>query len=159
MVYDPRLPKAEQGRVLSEMTLNSDAGSTLIDLAGLPVPEAHTGRSFASLMRGDEASGWRKDFLCEFLAVPGTIPRWEGVRGERMTYARYFVDGPEKPPYEFLFDLKNDPKQLTNLAGKKSDHPLLQRMRNRCDELVAETGPAMQEVGETQRKSKKKKQK
>ena len=29
-------------------------------------------------------------------------------------------------------------------------------MRNRCDELVAETGPAMQEVGETQRKSKKK---
>ena len=66
MVYDPRLPKAKQGRVLSEMTLNSDAGSTLIDLAGLPVPEAHTGRSFASLMRGDEASGWRKDFLCDF---------------------------------------------------------------------------------------------
>ena len=30
-------------------------------------------------------------------------------------------------------------------------------MRNRCDELVAENGPAMQEVGETQRKSKKKK--
>ena len=159
VVYDPRLPKAKQGRVLSEMTLNSDVGSTLIDLAGLPVPEAHTGRSFASLMRGDETSGWRKDFLCEFLAVPGSIPRWEGVRGERMTYARYFVDGPEKPPYEFLFDLKNDPKQLTNLAGKKSDHPLLQRMRNRCNELVAETGPAMQEVGETQRKSKKKKQK
>jgi len=79
------------------------------------------------------------------------------VRGERMTYARYFVDGPEKPPYEFLFDLKNDPKQLTNLAREKSDQPLLQRMRNRCDELVAETGPAMQEVGETQRKSKKKK--
>ena len=108
-------------------------------------------------MRGDETSEWRKDFLCEFLAVAKTIPRWEGVRGERMTYARYFVDGPEKPPYEFLFDLKNDPKQLTNLARKKSDHPLLQRMRNRCDELVAETGPAMQEVGETQRKSKKKK--
>ena len=157
VVYDPRLPKAKQGRVLSEMTLNSDVGSTLIDLAGLPVPEVHTGRSFSSLMQGDETSGWRKDFLCEFLAVPGTIPRWEGVRGERMSYARYFVDGPEKPPYEFLFDLKNDPKQLTNLARKKSDDPLLQRMRNRCDELVAETGPAMQEVGETRRKSTKKK--
>ncbi|MEC7401731.1 MAG: sulfatase-like hydrolase/transferase, partial [Verrucomicrobiota bacterium] len=157
VVYDPRLPKAKQGRVLSEMTLNSDVGSTLIDLAGLPVPEAHTRRSFASLMQGDETSGWRKDFLCEFLAVPGTIPRWEGVRGEGMTYARYFVNGPEKPPYEFLFDLKNDPKQLTNLARKKSDDPLLQRMRNRCDELVAETGPAMQEVGETRRKSTKKK--
>ena len=40
VVYDPRLPKAKQGRVLSEMALNSDIGSTLIDLAGLPVPEA-----------------------------------------------------------------------------------------------------------------------
>ena len=68
-----------------------------------------------------------------------------------MTYARYFVDGPEKPPYEFLFDLKNDPKQLTNLARKKSDYPLLQRMRNRCDELVAETGPAMKDIRETHR--------
>ena len=74
-----------------------------------------------------------------------------------MTYARYFVDGPEKPPYEFLFDLKNDPKQLTNLAREKSDYPLLQRMRNRCDELVAKAGPAMKDIRGTQRKSKKKK--
>ena len=139
------------------MALNSDLASTMIDLADLPVPQVHTGRSLAPLIGGKEVSGWRKDFLCEFLAVPGTIPRWEGVRGEHMTYARYFVNGPSEPPYEFLFDLKNDPKQLTNLARKKSCHPLLQRMRNRCDELVAETGPAMQEVGETRRKSTKKK--
>ena len=159
VVYDPRLPKAKQGRVLSQIALNSDVGSTLIEIAGLPVPEAHTGRSFAPLMRSDETSIWRKDFLCEFLAVPGSIPRWEGVRGEFMTYARYFVNGPEKPPYEFLFDLKNDPKQLTNLAGGKIDHPLLKRMRNRCDELVAQAGPAMKEVGGTQRSTRKKKQK
>jgi arylsulfatase A-like enzyme len=156
VIHDPRLSKAKQGRVLSEMALNSDIGSTLIDLAGLPVPEAHTGRSFAPLMRGNETTEWRKDFLCEFLAVAKTIPRWEGVRGERMTYARYFVDGPEKPPYEFLFDLKNDPKQLTNLAREKSDHPLLKPMRNRCDELVAMAGPKMKEIGETFRKPPKK---
>jgi arylsulfatase A-like enzyme len=156
VIHDPRLSKAKQGRVLSEMALNSDIGSTLIDLAGLPVPEAHTGRSFAPLMRGNETTEWRKDFLCEFLAVAKTIPRWEGVRGERMTYARYFVDGPEKPPYEFLFDLKNDPKQLTNLAREKSDHPLLKPMRNRCDELVAMAGPTMKEIGETFRKPLKK---
>jgi arylsulfatase A-like enzyme len=140
------------------MALNSDVGSTLIDLAGLPVPEAHTGRSFASLMRGDETSGWRKDFLCEFLAVPGTIPRWEGVRGEGMTYARYFVNGPEKPPYEFLFDLKNDPKQLTNLVDGNSEHPFLGRMRNRCDQLAAMAGHR-KEIGETSREPPKKRQK
>ena len=156
VVYDPRMPKAKQGRVLSEMALNSDVGSTLIDLAGLPTPEAHTGRSLAPLIQGDEVPDWRKDFLCEFLAVAKTIPRWEGVRGERMTYARYFVDGPDKPPYEFLFDLKKDPDQLTNLAGENEDHPQLKRMRRRTDLLVAEAGPAMNDVGEVQRTSRKK---
>lgn len=156
VVYDPRLPEPMQGRVLPEMALNSDIGSTLIDLAGLPTPEAHTGQSLSPLLRGDEVSDWRKDFFCEFLAVPKTIPRWEGVRGEHMTYARYFVDGPDQAPYEFLFDLRNDPDQLTNLAAKGKDHPLLRRMRQRCDVLVAEAGAAMKDVGETLPSSRKK---
>jgi arylsulfatase A-like enzyme len=157
VIYDPRLPEAKQGRVLPEMALNSDIGSTLIELADLPAPDTHTGRSLAPLLRGDEVSDWRKDFLCEFLAVPGTIPRWEGVRGEHMTYARYFVEGPDKPPYEFLFDLKTDPDQLTNLAMDDKHIAALNRMRARCDELVSSVGPPMKDVGETQRKSPKKK--
>ena len=131
----------------------------MISLAGLPAPPAHTGHSLLPLLEGKEVADWRTDFLCEFVAVAKTIPRWEGVRGTDWTYARYYVAGADNPPFEFLFDLKNDPKQLTNLAREKSDHPLLQRMRNRCDELVAETGSAMKDIGETQRKSKKKKQK
>ena len=130
-----------------------------IALADLPVPQAHTGRSLAPLIGGKKVSGWRKDFLCEFLAVPGTIPRWEGVRGEHMTYARYFVNGPSEHPYEFLFDLKNDPRQLTNLVEGNREHPFLGRMRNRCDQLVAMAGPTMKEVGETSRKPPKKRQK
>jgi uncharacterized sulfatase len=157
VIYDPRLPEAKQGRVLPEMALNSDIGSTLIELADLPAPDTHTGRSLAPLLRGDEVSDWRKDFLCEFLAVPGTIPRWEGVRGEHMTYARYSVEGPDKPPYEFLFDLKTDPDQLTNLAMDDKHIAALNRMRARCDELVSSVGPPMKDVGETQRKSPKKK--
>ena len=158
VVYDPRLPKAKQGRVLPEMALNSDIASTLIELAGLPTPEVHTGRSLAPLLRGDEVSDWRKDFLCEFLAVAKTIPRWEGVRGNRMTYARYFVNGPEKPPYEFLFDIMKDPDQLTNLAQSEEPHPLLKKMRHRCDQLVADAGPSMRDIPKTLEGSKKTKQ-
>ena len=90
IVYDPRLPKAERGRVLSELALNSDLASTMIDLAGLPVPDAHTGRSLVPLLEGKTVADWRTDFLCEFLAVPGTIPRWEGVRDTDWVYARYY---------------------------------------------------------------------
>lgn len=158
VVYDPRVPKAKQGRVLPEMALNSDIGSTLIELADLPVPDTHTGRSLVPLLRGEEVTEWRQDFLCEFLAVPRTIPKWEGVRGEEMSYARYFVDGTDQPPQEFLYDLKEDPDQLVNLAAAEEEHPQLKRMRRRTDLLVAEAGPSMQDIGEVKRTTGQKKQ-
>ena len=74
------------------------------------------------------------------------------------TPTRYFVDWPEKPLYQFPFDLKNDPKQLTNLVDGNSEHPLLGRMRNRCDQLVAMAGHR-KEVGETSREPPEKRQK
>ena len=143
IVYDPRLPKAKGGRVISQIALNSDLASTLIRLSGLPAPAAHTGRSLVPLIRGVELTDWRTDFLCEFLAVPRTIPRWEGVRDTDWVYARYYVDGPDKPPFEFLHDLKNDPDQLTNLALNEKHASALNRMRTRCDQLIADVGPPM----------------
>jgi arylsulfatase A-like enzyme len=157
IVHDPRLPEAERGRVLSELALNSDLASTMISLAGLPVPHAHTGCSLVPLLEGKTVADWRTDFLCEFLAVPGTIPRWEGVRDTDWVYARYYVNGADKPPFEFLHDLKNDPDQLTNLALSEENAPALKRMLARCDELIADFGPPMEDIGETQRPSRKKK--
>ena len=155
VIYHPRLPARTRGRVLSEMALNSDLGSTMINLAGLPSPEAHTGRSLLPLLQGEKVSDWRQDFLCEFIAVPGSIPRWEGVRDQRWVYARYFVDGPTKPPFEFLHDLQADPDQLRNLAS--AEGPDLQRLRARCDDLIAEVGPAMSELRPNAPKRRKKK--
>ena len=158
IVHDPRLPEAERGRVLSELALNSDLASTMISLAGLPVPDAHTGRSLVPLLEGKTVADWRTDFLCEFLAVPGTIPRWEGVRDTDWVYARYYVDGMDKPPFEFLHDLKNDPDQLTNLALSEENAPALKRLRARCDELVAAHGPPMQELANRPASQKKRSQ-
>ncbi len=155
IIHDLRPPEAERGRVLSERVLNSDLASTMIDLAGLPVPEGFTGRSMSPLLRSDKGTDWRKDFLCEFLVVPRINPRWEGVRGSRATDARYFVGGPEKPPYEFLFDFEKDLEQLINLALSEVSHPFLKGMRRRGDQLVASAGPPMTEIGENQESSRK----
>ena len=87
IIYDPRLPKEKRGHVRSEMALNSDLASTMIEWAGETPPASHTGRSLVPLTRGKTPSDWRTDFLCEFLAVPGTIPRWEGVRDVDWVYA------------------------------------------------------------------------
>ncbi|MEC7598453.1 MAG: sulfatase [Planctomycetota bacterium] len=147
IIYDPRLPQDQRGRLLEELAINSDLAPTMIELAGLPTPEAHTGRSLAPLIGGQAVEDWRTDFLCEFLAVAKTIPRWEGVRDSRWVYARYYVDGPDQPPFEFLYDLINDPDQLNNIASNDKSLATLIKMRARCDELIAETGPAMKDVG------------
>ena len=157
IVYDPRLPQGKRGRVHSQLALNSDLASTMIDLAGQSIPHAHTGRSLVPLLEGKTVADWRTDILCEFLAVPGTIPRWEGVRDTDWVYARNYVDGSDQPPFEFLHDLKNDPEQLTNLAMNVNNHLALDRMRARCDELIADVGPPMKDIGETQKRSKRSK--
>ena len=152
IVYHPRLPKANRGRVLSQMALNSDLASTMIELAGETPPAAHTGHSLMPLIQGETPSDWRTDFLCEFLAVPNTIPKWEGVRDTRWSYARYYVSGPESQPFEFLHDLRTDPDQLTNIAAlpefdrSNVQETALQKMRSRCDELIAQNGPTMKDM-------------
>ncbi|QDU88967.1 Arylsulfatase [Pirellulimonas nuda] len=152
IVFDPRGPADLQGQVRRELVLVSDLASTMIDLAGEPVPKAHTGRSLAPLLRGESPSVWRTHFLCEFLAVPKSIPPWEGVRDVNWAYARYFVDGVEGPAFEVLHDLQSDPDELVNVAQtpktQRSDRQqaALAKMRARCDELVAENGVPMVDV-------------
>ncbi|MEZ6066341.1 MAG: DUF4976 domain-containing protein [Planctomycetaceae bacterium] len=61
-----------------------------------------------------------------------SIPKWEGVRGERYVYARYFQ---QEPIVEFLHDLEHDPDQLVNLADDAGHAETLEAMRGRMREL------------------------
>jgi hypothetical protein len=54
------------------------------------------------------------------------------VRGERYVYARYFT---QRPVYEFLHDLREDPHELKNLANEAGHAALLDRMRRRLEVL------------------------
>lgn len=133
IIHDPRLP-SKKGRQegLPHMVLNIDIPATIIELAGKEVPKDYQGRSLLPLLRGESPKDWRTDFFCEHLMRHVDIPKWEGVRDKRWVYARYFE---QKPAYEFLHDLDNDPDELTNLAGDAKQTQVLEMMRRRCDEL------------------------
>lgn len=132
VVFDPRLPPSQMGRVAPEMALNIDIPATMTDIGGVPAPAACQGRSLMPLVRGEAASDWRTDFFCEHLMNHQQIPKWEGVRGQRYMYARYFE---QKPPFEFLHDLEADPRQTRNAAGDPNMAGVLAVMRARCDAL------------------------
>lgn len=132
IVYDPRVSDGARGQVREEMALNLDVPELMLRFAGLEVPGLYQSRDLMPLVRGEGVAAWRGDFFCEHLMDHGGIPKWEGVRGTRYKYARYFE---QDPPYEFLHDLEEDPKELRNLASEPGYRDVLERMRRRCDEL------------------------
>lgn len=140
VIYDPRLPRGQRGRVLDAMVLNVDLPSTFLEWAGVPLPAAYEGRSLAPLVNGPTPAGWRTHFFCEHVDLAPTLT-WEGVRGARYVYARYFD---QKPAYEFLHDLQTDPDQLQNLAGDPAAAAALRELRALCDaEINARGGPLL----------------
>lgn len=133
IIYDPRPDRGiHRGAQPTEMALNVDVAATIVDLAGLQQPAGYQGHSLIDLTRGKTVRDWRSDFFCEHLMNRKGLPKWEGVRGSRYTYARYFE---QSPVYEALFDLQSDPDQLNNLANNPAHAETLQRMRRRCDAL------------------------
>ncbi|MDA0589211.1 MAG: sulfatase [Planctomycetota bacterium] len=132
VIYDPRLPENRRGQVLQQMALNVDVPATILGNALGQAHETYQGRDLSPLIDDFAVGPWRTDFFCEHLMDNAGIPKYEGVRGERYVYARYFQNLPEG---EFLHDLKEDPLQLKNLATSAEHAAILKKMRSRCDEL------------------------
>jgi arylsulfatase A-like enzyme len=136
VIYDPRLPKSSQGRVISETALNVDIAPTILSYAGVRVPELMQGKDLSKVISGQAAS-WRTDFLYEqMFNYGGRIPVCEGVVQQQYKYIRFFG---LSPVYEQLYDVPNDPNEIINLADDPSYASLLDQMRARCDQLIAES--------------------
>jgi len=132
IVYDPRAPKKRRGKLVEQQALNVDLAATMLDYAGVKRPKHYQGRSLVRLVQGKRVRGWREDFFCEHLMNNKSIPKWEGIRGQRYVYARYFE---QEPVFEFLHDLEKDPDQLKNFVSDPKYADTLAKMRKRTDEL------------------------
>ena len=132
IIYDPRRPEAERGRVVSAMTLNIDFAPTMLAMAGVSVPEGTQGRSLEPLFDGRTVADWRKAFYFEHQYLPASIPPSEGVRTDRWAYAKWLAPNPES---EVLFDLRNDPMEERNIAGEASAAEVLRTLRDETERL------------------------
>jgi arylsulfatase A-like enzyme len=109
-----------------------DLFATTLGLVGVDIPAYSQGRDFSPALRGQTFDGpeavllemagnprWNLDFL-----------DWRGLVTERWKYAFY------ETGHELLFDLENDPGELTNLA--EADPQQCAHMRQRLLRLLAE---------------------
>lgn len=128
-------PSAPQALVSS-----LDIAPTLLELAGVTVPETMQGRSLAPFLTRPEApDGWRDALLYEYfkeMVGPG-VPTILGVRTDRWKYIHY----PELPhDIDELYDLETDPFELHNLAVRPAYSGQLGVMRALLKRQLAETG-------------------
>jgi arylsulfatase A-like enzyme len=133
IVYDPRNPSGQGGRVENSIALNVDIAPTILDIAGIRAPSVMEGSSLVPLVHGETVSGWRTDFLFEHLFPDPTIRRSAGVIGGRYKYLRYIDPNPN---YEVLYDLQADPNETTNFAGRPEYAAILDQLRQRYTELA-----------------------
>lgn len=131
IIYDPRLPENQRGQVRSEFVLNIDIAPTLLDYAGLPIPDVLQGTSLVPLIE-DLPTNWRDAFYYEHTMIRKSVPWWRGIRSKDFSYAIYPDEG--ENGYECLYDLEKDPDQLVNVAEAKEYRYALDAMRQRLEE-------------------------
>jgi len=131
----------------THMVLNIDIAPTLLELAGMPVPGWMHGRSLVPLLQRRDLP-WREAFLYEFYEYPAEhcIRKHRGIRTARWKLLHFW----EQPEEWELFDLENDPDEITNLAGQRAHARTLAELKTRLADCrraigdVAAPGPAVQ---------------
>jgi arylsulfatase A-like enzyme len=126
------------GGQVQQLISHVDLPPTLLDAAGLPVPEEMQGRSALPLLR-DRAAAWPDDLFVQ-------VSESETARAVRTRRWKYGVtaqtDGPAADRYEeaCLYDLMADPDELDNLIGYESHLHVADRLRVRLVRRMAAAG-------------------
>jgi hypothetical protein len=125
-MYEPGLrvpllirgPGIEAGITPDQIVANIDLAPTMLDLAGLPVPESMQGRSLAPLLRGQRPSDWRASVYYRYYDDPGghNTRAHYGVRTATHKLIHYWT----KNAWE-LYDLVRDPTEQHNLLFDESE--------------------------------------
>jgi arylsulfatase A-like enzyme len=116
VIFDPQMPKKLKGAKPDNLALNIDIAPTILDLAGIPIPDEMDGMSLSPFLRGQKDTG-RTDFFMEhvdIIDVENPIPDSRGVRSQEWKYIRYVNIEPE---VEELYHISLDPKESVNLIN------------------------------------------
>ncbi|VGO19346.1 sulfatase family protein [Pontiella sulfatireligans] len=134
MIYDPRHPVSGTGARVKSVTANIDMAPTVLDLAGLLVPDHMDGKSLLPLL--DYPSGRIHDSILLINSF-GIAPTHSlAVVIEDYKYIHWpFAEGMDVA--EELFMLKSDRFEMNNQVGNPEKQEVLQRMRKIYDDSLS----------------------
>ncbi len=110
--------KVKAGTTSSALSMNVDFAPTLLDLAGLAVPQEMQGASLKPVLEnnGKAPKDWRKAVYYHYYEYPSwhMVMRHYGLRTDRYKLIHFYNDA----DYWELYDLQTDPHEMHNLYGQ-----------------------------------------
>ncbi|MDD9956020.1 MAG: sulfatase-like hydrolase/transferase [Anaerolineaceae bacterium] len=141
-------PGFDGGGQLSQLISLIDLPPTLLDAAGLPVPEEMQGRSFLPLVQRQNGD-WPDDMF--FQVSESCVAR--GVRTQRWKYGVLAKDrdgnrdsAADRYEETWLYDLLADPEELHNVVDLESHTEVREVLRERLLRRMVQAGEALPEI-------------
>ncbi len=121
----------EAGSRNSDLVQNLDFAQTMLDMAGIPMPEDMQGKSMVPLLKNKNPI-WRKALYYHYYEYPGihAVKRHIGARTDQYKLIHFYDDIDE---WE-LFDLESDPDELSNVY----DTPEYSDVQDEMHEILME---------------------
>jgi len=137
-----RWPRVFDGnKTCDVLTAPVDIFPSLCTLCGVSIPRTIEGYDLSAAWRG-KSNAFEQDAVLTMnftkaydYLVDGE--EWRGVRTKEYSYSRWLNGKVE------LFDLRNDPLQMDNLAGKQEKRGLQEKMEQKLRELMNQRGDTM----------------
>ena len=142
--------KLAPGSTSTAMAQNIDLAPTLLDIAGVKTPQRMHGDSLMPVLDagGRSPENWRDAVYYRYYENmgPHRVPKHDGVRTENWKLIWFPEvdpdgDGPRGPGCYELYDLVEDPDELTSLAGAPEHARTQQQLQAKLEILRREYAP------------------
>jgi arylsulfatase A-like enzyme len=128
----PKVTKA--GRRCREMVQNIDYAPTLLEAAGIEVPQQVQGVSLVPLLKGKSPKEWRKSILYTYYGEEiHAVAAHRGVRNKRYKLIEFYTKG----EWEF-YDLQKDPLEMNSQYSNPRYEKIIRDMKQMLKTLMAD---------------------
>jgi len=131
LVRDPFA--ASRGVVIDEMVQNIDYAPTLLEYAGIDIPDEMQGLSLKGLIEKGEAKSWRESLYYHYYEYPAghSVKRHYGVRTATHKLIHFYDDINR---WE-LYNLEEDPTEMNNLFGTEQNSRVQEELMDELSSL------------------------
>ena len=123
--------KIQAGITSNELVQNLDIAPTILNIAGVEIPQSFQGETLVPLFENTVLPNWRQAVYYEFFESGWGVPKHHGVRTKN--HKLIYIDS-HSPSWE-LYDLKADPHEMNNLYAETDYQPVVKEMKSQLNLL------------------------